>query len=179
MRTQPDDSEKPWASYSSGQPSRGEDRPAAELDDLADREELRDRYYGLLQELRVILPGVEVLVAFLLTVPFASRFGQLDDLGRASFAVAMLASVIAVVCMLTPTVFHRVAPRTLRSDRLVWAIRTVLGGLSALVVALLAALLCVGRFVYGSSVGLLMTVCTGLVVVVLWLAVPLAHRVRE
>ncbi len=91
----------------------------------------------------------------------------------------MLASVIAVICMLTPTVFHRVAPRTLRSDRLVWAIRTVLGGLCALVVALVAALLCVARFVYGPTVGFAMTVCVGLVVIALWFLLPVAHRVRK
>ncbi len=73
MRKPPTDSENLQASDSSDPSSRGEDRPASELDDRADREELRERYYGLLQELRVILPGVQVLVAFLLTVPFASR----------------------------------------------------------------------------------------------------------
>lgn len=178
MQTPSTGSKERTAPGSSDEPGRGEDRPAAQLDDRADRQELRDRYYGLLQELRVILPGVQVLVAFLLTVPFASRFGELDDLGRASFAVAMLASVLAVVCMLTPTVFHRVAPRTLRSDRLAWAIRTVLGGLCALVVALLAALFCVARFVYGSTIGIAMTFCVGLVVIVLWFFVPMAHRMR-
>ena len=48
----------------------------------ADREELRTRYQMLLQELRVVLPGVQVLMAFLQTAPFAQRFGDLDDLGR-------------------------------------------------------------------------------------------------
>ena len=46
------------------------------LDDERDRAKLRDRYYGLLQELRVVLPSVQVLVAFLLTVPFGQRFGE-------------------------------------------------------------------------------------------------------
>ncbi len=53
-----------------------QDAPVAELDDEADRDELRRRYYGLMQELRVLLPGVQILVAFLLTVPFATRFGN-------------------------------------------------------------------------------------------------------
>jgi hypothetical protein len=56
------------------------------LDSERNRGELRDRYYGLLQELRVVLPGVQVLVAFLLTAPFATRFGQVDDAGRRSSA---------------------------------------------------------------------------------------------
>jgi Family of unknown function (DUF6328) len=52
----------------------GSDEDTEDLDDVADREELRQRYYGLLQELRVVLPGVQVLLAFLLTAPFAQRF---------------------------------------------------------------------------------------------------------
>ncbi len=59
--------------------SEVDDRPTGELDDEQDRDELRRRYYGLLQELRVLLPGVQILVAFLLTAPFASGFAQLDE----------------------------------------------------------------------------------------------------
>ena len=84
-----------------------EDRPASSLDDTMDREELRNRYYGLLEELRTMLPGVQVLVAFLLTVPFAAKFDQLDDLGRTLFGRAILSSITSVTCMLTPTAFHR------------------------------------------------------------------------
>ena len=53
---------------------------AAELDDDRDRDELRSRYGMLLQELRVLLPGVQLLVAFLLTAPFAQGFERVDDL---------------------------------------------------------------------------------------------------
>lgn len=149
---------------------------AAELDDTRDRVELRQRYYGLLQELRTILPGVQVLVAFLLTVPFASRFGDLDDAGRAIFAVAMLSSVLSVVCMLTPTVFHRVAPHTVRSRRLVWSIRVVVVGMALLAVALVSVLLAVSRFVFGTAVGIVMSTVVAVVLVALWLVLPLRYR---
>lgn len=59
-----------------------DDRTLAELDNERDRVELRSRYYGLLQELRVVLPGVQVFLAFLLTVPFTQRFDDVDDRGR-------------------------------------------------------------------------------------------------
>ena len=94
------------------------EREAQELDDVADREELRDRYEMLLQELRVVLPGVQVLMAFLLTAPFAQRFADLDDLGRQAYLVALISALGSTICLLSPTVFHRVADRTARRARL-------------------------------------------------------------
>ncbi len=52
-------------------------------DDSAEQQ--RERYRELLEELRTIIPGVQVLFAFLLTVPFSSRFADLDELGRRAF----------------------------------------------------------------------------------------------
>lgn len=94
------------------------DDDSDELDDVTDREELRQRHYGLLQELRVVLPGVQVLLAFLLTVPFAQGFEQLDDLGRRAFGLALTSSMFSVVCLLGPTFLHRLGERTARSARL-------------------------------------------------------------
>src|SRR3954467_5828143 len=96
------------------------DRPLSDLDDDADRVELRQRYYGLLQELRVVLPGVQVLMAFLLTAPFASGFDQLDGRGRDAYLVALVTSLVSIVCLLAPTMFHRVGERRARAARLIW-----------------------------------------------------------
>ena len=88
------------------------------LDDERDRAELRDRYYGLLQELRVVLPGVQVLVAFLLTVPFAQRFGELDDLDRGLYGAALLFTILSAIAFISPTALHRFGNRTARGQRL-------------------------------------------------------------
>jgi len=150
------------------------DLDLGELDDHRDREELRKRYYGLLQELRVVLPGVQVLLGFLLTVPFAQRFGELDDLGRGAFAVAMLASLLSVVCLLAPAVYHRLADRTERIARLRWGIRMTVIGLMLLAVALVAALWCVSRLVFGTTLAWCLTVPVAVVIAVLWLVIPRA-----
>jgi hypothetical protein len=128
------------------------DRPARQLDDDRDRVELRSRYYGLLQELRVILPGVQVLLAFLLTAPFAMRFRELDRTEELAYGIALVASFLSVLCLLTPAVFHRVGLRTARSARLRWGIRLTLTGLAFLAVALLSALWSVTSFVFSTSV---------------------------
>ncbi len=110
-------------------PVTWDDRPPEELDDEADRPELRRRYYGLLQELRVLLPGVQVLVAFLLTAPFASGFDGLDALEKRAYCVALLSGMLAIVFFVAPTAFHRLGRRQSRAKRLVWSIRMMRAGL--------------------------------------------------
>jgi hypothetical protein len=52
------------------------------IEDDQEKDEERQRYSELLGELRTVIPGVQVLFAFLLTVPFSSRFEQVDRVGR-------------------------------------------------------------------------------------------------
>lgn len=148
------------------------DLPAAELDDRIDRVELRDRYYGLLQELRVVVPGVQVLVAFLLTVPFSARFGDLDELGRALYLVALVAAVGATVLFMGPAVYHRAGGRTTRSARLVWAVRMTRAGLGLLAASLLAAVGCVTRVVADDAVAVALTGAVAVLLVASWIALP-------
>lgn len=145
---------------------------ASELDDAIDRDELRDRYYGLLQELRVVLPGAQVLVAFLLTVPFAGRFAQLDDVERSSFFVALISAILAVVCFVAPTALHRGGGRTKRAARLIWAVRLCSVGLVLFAVALVAAVYCVTRFVFDELAGVVLAATVLLAVVSLWAVLP-------
>ncbi|UDY35181.1 DUF6328 family protein [Dermatobacter hominis] len=149
-----------------------DDRPASLLDDSKDRVELRQRYYGLLQELRVLLPGVQVLLAFLFTVPFASRFDELDEPGRIAFATSMCSAMVATVAFVTPIAFHRVARRRARSARLVWSIRMEGLGLAFMCLALLSALHCVMRFVFDAVVAWLVTGTVLALVLVFWVVVP-------
>ena len=145
---------------------------AGELDDVGAKDELRQRYYGLLQELRVVLPGIQVLLAFLLTVPFANRFSELDRMGRGVFGVAIVSALLSVVCLLTPTVYHRVAKRTERSARLVWGIRMMMTGLALLAVALLSGFWCVTRFVFTTTTAWLLTAPVLVSIIGLWLVLP-------
>jgi hypothetical protein len=145
---------------------------ADEMDDVSDRQELRNRYYGLLQELRVVLPGIQVLLAFLLTVPFANRFSSLDALGRDVFAVALLASLLSVVCLLTPIAYHRIGERTERSARLMWSIRLTRIGMALLAIALVTAFWTVTRFIYGSAKAWSLTTVVFVALVGFWVLLP-------
>jgi hypothetical protein len=149
------------------------ERDATELDDVADREELRNRYEMLLQELRVVLPGVQVLMAFLLTAPFAQRFGDLDDVGRQTYLVALVAALGSTICLMAPTVFHRVADRTARRARLVWGVRLAMVGMVLLALALVAATWCIIRLVFGTPEATIVAASAVVVFALVWVALPL------
>jgi MFS family permease len=165
----------------SGETAPRDDRDLSELDDVKDREELRNRYQTLLQELRVVLPGVQVLLAFLLTIPFSQRFGELDDTGRNTFGFAMVTAMLSVVCLLTPTVFHRIGGRQERKARLAWGIRLTVVGLGLLAMSLVSGLWCVARFVFGTTTAWWLAAIVAGSIVSLWLALPsiVAHERNE
>ena len=159
------------------------DVPLRKLDEVVHQEELRQRYYGLLQELRVVLPGVQVLVAFLLTTPFAARFLEVDQTGKVLYGVSLWTGLMAVVCFVSPTIFHRIGGRTLRAERLLWGIRATRAGVLFLAAALLSASLVVTRFVYDGWAAALFVSTIAVGMLVAWVAIPLwsthANTVRR
>ena len=155
------------------------DKDTEELDDVGDRDELRRRYYGLLQELRVILPGVQVLLAFLLTTPFAQRFVELDTAGRWAFGIALTCAMFSVLCLIGPVILHRLGERTARTSRLWWSIRLTVAGILLLGVALISALWGISRFVYGDGTAWWLVTPVIVTALAVWVALPLAMRRRH
>ncbi len=155
------------------------DKSIDELDDVRDREELRQRYYGLLQELRVMLPGVQVMLAFLLSVPFSQRFPELDHFDRRLFGLSLVSSAASTVCLLTPTVLHRAANRTARRERLRWAIRASRVGMAFLAVALVSGLWCVCRLLYAPRTTTVVLAAVATLMTTSWIALPLLISRRQ
>ena len=145
----------------------------------SEKQHLNRNLDQLLQELRVVLPGVQVLIAFLLTAPFASRFADLDARGRDAYLVALVSSLGSIVCLLAPTVFHRVGERRARAARLVWAIRLQVLGIVLLATALLSASWCVVRLVFGTAAADVVAIGGVVLLVALWLVLPRTFRVRS
>src|SRR6185437_5903436 len=85
----------------------------------------------LLQELRVVLTGVQILFAFLLTLPFTSRFGDLSGHSPLLYAVTLLSAALATVVLIAPVSFHRLLFRRGAKEQL------VVFGARAMAVALL------------------------------------------
>ncbi len=141
-----------------------------------DNEE-RERYRELLEELRTILPGVQVLFAFLLTAPFSQRFVQLDEYGRDLYATALVGTALAMVLLLTPASYHRVAPRDAhRLERLKVGVRLMVVGMLVLGVSVLVAVFAVLRFIFGPDVGTAIVAPLAAVVIVLWYLLPWRRR---
>ena len=126
----------------------------------------------------MLLPGVQIMVAFLVTVPFNRRFEQLDDVGQVLWATALTTGCIAIVCLMTPIVFHRVGDRRRRSSRLVWAIRTQRGGILTFGVSMLISVAFVLRFVAGAGSAAVVVAVIVLSMAWLWLVVPM-HDAEE
>ena len=112
----------------------------------------------LLNELRVALPGVQMLFGFMLAVPFTQRFGSLSDRQRLVFYVAFLATAAASVCFITPASFHRII-------FLGVAIGCVVGFLSS--------------FLYSSVVAATASAAVLGSITVLWYSIPLLLRHRH
>lgn len=91
----------------------------------------------LLAEIRVALPGVELLLGFLLVLPFTDRFGMLSALQRGVYVGTFLITALATALFIAPTARHRLGFRAIDKGRLLAATnRTILGALALLVVAI-------------------------------------------
>jgi len=101
--------------------SRGADRESQ----TETQKERRDReLIELLNELRVVLTGVQVLFAFLLTLPFTDRFRDLVPTQRLMFSVAFTATAMASVLLMAPTAYHRIRFRQRDKERMLrWSNR--------------------------------------------------------
>jgi hypothetical protein len=148
--------------------------------DRSEEERRRDRQMlELLNELRVALPGVQILFAFLLTVPFAQRFSEVSDFQRNLFFATLIATAVSATCLIAPTATHRL--RFHQSDRayvIESSHRLTIAGLVFLAVAMMGAVLLITDFIYdGTVVWLGPSVVTALLVV-LWFARPLARQTR-
>jgi uncharacterized membrane protein len=143
----------------------------------SDKERTDRQLAELLAELRVVLPGAQVLLAFLFAVPFATRFGQVDHVEQAALFISLLATVAATVCLMTPSVYHRVRwQHGGKGDVILMAHRFFLVGSALLAVGLGAAVFCVADFLYGNVAAYL---CAGgLTVLVLlgWCGLPLLRE---
>jgi len=134
----------------------------------------------LLNELRVVLPGVQVLFAFLLTIPFTSRFRELSTFQDVLFAVTFLFAAFALVFLMTPTAYHRIRFRA-GDDEAMLRIsnRLTIAGLVCLAVSLEGAVILVGDLIPWKPMAAIAGATVGLLIVGLWFVLPVARAARD
>jgi hypothetical protein len=142
-------------------------------------EERLDRNLGeLLQELRIALPGVQVLFAFLLAVPFQQNFTKISDFDKKIYFATLLLTALSAALLIAPTAYHRLTFRYQQKHRLVFVSnRLSIAGLGTLALAMTCAILLITNVLFGTVAT---TVVTTFLVLgmfgVLWVALPLRRR---
>jgi hypothetical protein len=133
----------------------------------------------MLGELRVALPGVQVLFAFLLVVPFNLRFGQVTDFQKTVYFVTLLCTTASTVCLIAPTAHHRIEFRLRHKEEIVrTGNRIVILGLGLLAIAMTGAVLLVTDYLYGNTTTIAAAIGAGLAFALLWYAIPLRRAAR-
>jgi uncharacterized protein DUF6328 len=131
----------------------------------------------LLNELRVALPGVQVLFAFLLAVPFTQRFPDATDFQRALFLVTLLLTAISAALLIAPSAYHRLHFRHRNKEELLLTSnRFAIAGLAFLALAMTGAIVLVTDVLYGAVATTCIGVASAAVFAWLWALVPIRRR---
>jgi amino acid transporter len=134
----------------------------------------------LLNELRVVLPGITVLLAFLLAVPFAKGWTRVTAFQRDVFVVAFLSTAVSVALLMAPSSYHRLRFQHGNKERMVRVgNRLAIAGISASAVSLVAVVLLVTDFVLSRGFAIAATAAFLAVIVVLWYGLPLLASLRD
>jgi hypothetical protein len=131
----------------------------------------------LLQEVRVVQTGVQVLFAFLLTAPLAARFPELTSFQRYDYFVTLLATGAGAVLLIAPTAYHRILFRLGDKEHLVQvANRFTLAGLACVAVSMVGALALVTDLMFDGATVIVTVAVAALGCAACWALLPLARR---
>jgi hypothetical protein len=145
-----------------------------------EQERKRDRQMlELLNELRVALPGVQILFAFLLTVPFSFRFDKLTAFQGDVYYLTLVTTALSAACLIAPSAAHRL--RFHKGER-EWIVesanRLMIAGLVFLALALAGSVLLITDVMFDGARVWIYSGALALVIVVMWFIRPLARKVE-
>src|SRR5215207_8954481 len=131
----------------------------------------------LLNELRIALPGVQVLFAFLLVLPFQQGFAEISDADRGVYTTALIASALAAALLIAPSMYHRLNfRRQVKEQMLFDSNKLLVVGMLLVAIGVACSIFLVVDVVYGGSAAIVATAATAVVYALVWLALPLARR---
>ena len=134
----------------------------------------------LLNELRVALPGVQMLFGFLLAVPFTNRFPNITETQRHVYYFTFMATAAATIFLIAPTAYHRLRFRQRDKEALIQtSSRLAIAGTACLATALTAAVYLVTDLLFHTAATAIAAAATAGLLVWFWYGLPLMRRVRE
>ena len=143
----------------------------------SEKQRWQRNFADLLQELRVAQTGVQILFAFLLTLPFSNGFTRTTEFQRDVYIVALLSAAAATAMIISPVAFHRALFRQGRKPELVrFAHRMASCGLAFMLISMVSAVLLITDFVLSRPIAFLLSGVTALWFLVFWAILPFARR---
>ncbi|MCZ7427893.1 DUF6328 family protein [Micromonospora sp. WMMA1949] len=143
----------------------------------SEKQRWQRNFADLLQELRVAQTGVQILFAFLLTLPFSNGFGRTTEFQRDVYILALLTAAASAAMIISPVAFHRALFRQGRKPELVrFAHRMATGGLFFMLIAMVSSVLLVTDFVLDRPIAFLLSALTGLWFLTFWAILPFSRR---
>jgi high-affinity Fe2+/Pb2+ permease len=148
-----------------------------------EKERIDRNLIELLNELRVALPGVQVLFAFLLVLPFSQGFADVTDFQKIVFLVTLLATALSAIMLIAPSMHHRLQFREgNKAEILRDANRLAVLGMTSLAVAMVGAVMLITDFVFDSDTMIVVVAAVSLTFLIVWYLMPgrrLASKRRE
>ncbi len=143
-------------------------------------DERADRNFNeLLQELRVAQTGVQILFAFLVTLPFTQRFATVTGFQKDLYLVALIAAGLSMACLVAPVSQHRILfGRRLKPQLVQTGSRLAYAGTAFLLVAVIVALFLIVDVVTGVPAAFGVSLAVGVWSVFAWYVIPLRLRRR-
>lgn len=131
----------------------------------------------LLNELRVLLPGAQVLFAFLLAVPFSDRFSEIGDTDKALYFATLISTALASLLLIAPGALHRIDYRLIDKGAMVRiATNLAIAGTFFVALAMVGALTFITLLLYGSTAATVVGIVSGILFTLGWLIMPLRWR---
>lgn len=157
---------------------RDDEREKAEKEDPGKR--LDRELAELHQELRVALPGVEVLFGFQLGLPFTQRFNSISPLQEVVYISSFLATAVAILLLIAPVAFHRLRWRQYDKDKLLrHGNRMLVTSLVFMAASFACMVFVVTDMILGRGYSAVMAGTLLLLFALLWFALPLSRRMRD
>ena len=153
---------------------------ARQREEAEEEKDQGDELIELLNELRVALPGVQVLFAFLLAVPFTQRFTDVTNIQKNAYFLSLLATMVGTVFLIAPSSYHRLRWREGSDEELLRVSnRLAIAGTIAVAIAMTAAVFLITDFLFKNAVTTVVTAGTAALFAWFWYVLPLWRRARH